>query len=165
MRAVTRSGQSAAKRASHLLCVASVIPRKGQDLLVEALARVADLPWSCVCAGSLNRDPGYVARVRQLIGRLGGGRGHRTFAGTPEQVADTIVEWAEAGAADGFNVMPPVLPSGLEAFTDHVIPLLRQRGVFRTEYSGRTLREHYGIPRPENVFALAGQREVSMAGS
>ena len=56
--------------------------------------------------------------VRQLIGRLGGGRGHRTFAGTPEQVADTIVEWAEAGAADGFNVMPPVLPSGLEAFTD-----------------------------------------------
>ena len=53
--------------------------------------------------------------VRQLIGRLGGGRGHRTFAGTPEQVADTIVEWAEAGAADGFNVMPPVLPSGLEA--------------------------------------------------
>jgi alkanesulfonate monooxygenase SsuD/methylene tetrahydromethanopterin reductase-like flavin-dependent oxidoreductase (luciferase family) len=77
--------------------------------------------------------------VRQLIGRLGGGRGHRTFAGTPEQVADTIVEWAEAGAADGFNVMPPVLPSGLEAFTEHVIPLLRQRGVFRTEYTGRTL--------------------------
>jgi FMN-dependent oxidoreductase (nitrilotriacetate monooxygenase family) len=94
--------------------------------------------------------------VRQLIGRLGGGRGHRTFAGTPEQVADTIVEWAEAGAADGFNVMPPVLPSGLEAFTEHVIPLLRQRGVFRTEYTGRTLREHYGIPRPPNVFTAAG---------
>ena len=93
--------------------------------------------------------------VRQLIGRLGGGRGHRTFAGTPEQVADTIVEWAEAGAADGFNVMPPVLPSGLEAFTEHVIPLLRQRGVFRTEYTGRTLREHYGIPRPDNVFTGA----------
>ena len=93
--------------------------------------------------------------VRQLIGRLGGGRGHRTFAGTPEQVADTIVEWAEAGAADGFNVMPPVLPSGLEAFTEHVIPLLRKRGVFRTEYTGRTLREHYGIPRPESQFTAA----------
>ena len=66
--------------------------------------------------------------VRQLIGRLGGGRGHRTFAGTPEQVADTIAGLAEAGAADGFNVMPPVLPSGLEAFTEHVIPLLRKRG-------------------------------------
>jgi alkanesulfonate monooxygenase SsuD/methylene tetrahydromethanopterin reductase-like flavin-dependent oxidoreductase (luciferase family) len=93
--------------------------------------------------------------VRQLIGRLGGGRGHRTFAGTPEQVAGTILDWAEAGAADGFNVMPPVLPSGLEAFTEHVVPLLRQRGVFRTEYTGRTLREHYGIPRPENVFTAA----------
>jgi len=92
---------------------------------------------------------------RQLIGPLGGGRGHRTFAGTPEQVAGTILDWAEAGAADGFNVMPPVLPSGLEAFTEHVIPLLRQRGVFRTEYTGRTLREHYGIPRPENVFTAA----------
>ena len=98
--------------------------------------------------------------VRELIGRLGGGRGHRTFAGTPEQVADAIVEWAEAGAADGFNVMPPVLPSGLEAFTDHVIPLLRQRGVFRTEYTGRTLREHYGIPRPDSLFAAPRGRGV-----
>jgi len=70
-------------------------------------------------------------------------------------VADTIVEWAGAGAADGFNVMPPVLPSGLEAFTEHVIPLLRQCGVFRTEYTGRTLREHCGIPPPENVFTTA----------
>jgi len=76
------------------------------------------------------------------------------------------VEWAEAGAADGFNVMPPVLPSGLEAFTEHVIPLLRQRGVFRTEYTGRTLREHYGIPRPpERVHrrraGRAGRRGVA----
>jgi FMN-dependent oxidoreductase (nitrilotriacetate monooxygenase family) len=93
--------------------------------------------------------------VRQLIGRLGGGRGHRTFAGTPEQVADTILDWAQAGAADGFNVMPAALPSGLEAFTEHVIPLLRKAGVFRTEYTGRTLREHYGIPRPENQFTAA----------
>ena len=86
--------------------------------------------------------------VRQLIGRLGGGRGHRTFAGTPEQVADTIEEWAGSGAADGFNVMPAVLPSGLESFTEHVIPLLRKRGLFRDEYTGRTLRDHYGLPRP-----------------
>jgi FMN-dependent oxidoreductase (nitrilotriacetate monooxygenase family) len=86
--------------------------------------------------------------VRRLIGRLGGGRGHRTFAGTPEQVADTIEAWAERGAADGFNVMPPVLPSGLEAFTDHVIPLLRKRGLFRHDYTGTTLREHYGVARP-----------------
>ncbi|MBV9445412.1 MAG: LLM class flavin-dependent oxidoreductase [Streptosporangiaceae bacterium] len=91
--------------------------------------------------------------VRQLIGRLGGGRGHRTFAGTPEQVADTIEEWASAGAADGFNVMPPALPSGLESFVDHVIPLLRKRGLFREEYTGATLRDHYGVPRPSSQFA------------
>ncbi|WP_433932731.1 LLM class flavin-dependent oxidoreductase [Sorangium cellulosum] len=89
--------------------------------------------------------------VRQLIGRLGGGRGHRTFAGTPEQVADAIQHWWEQGAADGFNVMPPVLPSGLAAFVDHVVPLLQKRGLFRTQYEGRTLRDRYGLPRPANL--------------
>lgn len=88
--------------------------------------------------------------VRQLIGRLGGGRGHRTFAGTPEQVADAIELWWRAGAADGFNIMPPVLPSGLEAFVDHVVPILQRRGSFRTDYTGTTLREHYRLPRPTN---------------
>jgi FMN-dependent oxidoreductase (nitrilotriacetate monooxygenase family) len=87
--------------------------------------------------------------VRQLIGRLGGGRGHRTFTGTPAQVADALVDWFDAGAADGFNIMPPVLPSGLEAFVDHVVPILRDRGLFRAEYRGTTLREHYGLARPE----------------
>ncbi|ADB29316.1 monooxygenase [Kribbella flavida DSM 17836] len=91
--------------------------------------------------------------VRELIGRLGGGRGHRTFSGTPEQVADAIQEWFDAGAADGFNIMPAVLPSGLVAFADHVVPLLQQRGLFRTEYTGTTLRDHYGLPRP------SGRRE------
>lgn len=86
--------------------------------------------------------------VRELIGKLGGGRGHRTFAGTPEQVADTIETWFDAGAADGFNVMPAVLPSGLERFVEHVVPILRERGLFRHEYTGRTLREHYGLARP-----------------
>ncbi|MGA5198584.1 LLM class flavin-dependent oxidoreductase [Streptomyces exfoliatus] len=86
--------------------------------------------------------------VRQLIGRLGGGRGHRTFTGTPVQVADAIEEWFDGHAADGFNIMPPVLPSGLEAFVDKVVPILQERGRFRTEYTGGTLRDHYGLPRP-----------------
>jgi len=86
--------------------------------------------------------------VRRLIGRLGGGRGHRTFAGTPEQVADAIQHWYEHGAADGFNIMAPVLPSGLELFVDHVVPILQRRGLFRTEYTGRTLRDNYGLARP-----------------
>ncbi|GAA3734544.1 LLM class flavin-dependent oxidoreductase [Plantactinospora mayteni] len=90
--------------------------------------------------------------VRQLIGRLGGGRGHRTFAGTPEQVADAVEDWWQNGAADGFNVMPPVLPSGLAAFVEQVVPILQRRGLFRTEYAGRTLRDNYGLPRPANQF-------------
>ncbi|MGM9474467.1 LLM class flavin-dependent oxidoreductase [Pseudarthrobacter sp. YS3] len=93
--------------------------------------------------------------VRQLIGRLGGGRGHRTFAGTPEQVADAITHWFQSGAADGFNIMPPVLPSGLDIFVDQVVPILQDRGLFRREYTGRTLREHYGLARPANSFADA----------
>lgn len=90
--------------------------------------------------------------VRQLIGRLGGGRGHRTFSGTPEQVADAIQDWFDAGAADGFNIMPAVLPSGLEAFVDHVVPILVRRDLFRSEYTGSTLREHYGLERPANLY-------------
>ncbi|MEU3550063.1 LLM class flavin-dependent oxidoreductase [Streptomyces longwoodensis] len=91
--------------------------------------------------------------VRRLIGRLGGGRGHLTFAGTPEQVADAIETWFTQGAADGFNIMPPVLPSGLELFVDHVVPLLRARGLLRTAYGPRTtLRERYGLPRPANQY-------------
>ena len=97
--------------------------------------------------------------VRELIGRLGGGRGHRTFTGTPEQVADAIQHWFEAGAADGFNVMPPVLPSGLTTFVDEVIPILQRRGLFRTEYAGTTLREHYGLDWPKTAFAPAEAAE------
>ncbi|MGA5300276.1 LLM class flavin-dependent oxidoreductase [Nucisporomicrobium flavum] len=95
--------------------------------------------------------------VRELIGKLGGGRGHRTFTGTPEQVADTIQHYFENGAADGFNIMPAVLPSGLEAFAGKVVPILQERGLFRTEYRGTTLREHYGLPRPANRLVLAGE--------
>ncbi|MEV2223880.1 LLM class flavin-dependent oxidoreductase [Nocardia vinacea] len=93
--------------------------------------------------------------LRQLIGRLGGGRGHHTFAGTAEQVADTIEEWFVRGAADGFNIMPAVLPSGLERFVDEVVPILQRRGLFRTEYTETTLRGHYGLDRPANQFAEA----------
>ncbi len=91
--------------------------------------------------------------VRELLGKLGGGRGHRTFVGTPEQLADTIEEWFCGAAADGFNIMPPVLPSGLAEFADHVTPELRKRGLFRDEYGGATLRDHYGVGRPRNRFA------------
>jgi FMN-dependent oxidoreductase (nitrilotriacetate monooxygenase family) len=90
--------------------------------------------------------------LRQLLARLAGARGHYTFAGTPEQVADLMQDWFEDGAADGFNVMPPLLPGMLEVFIEEVIPLLQRRGLFRTEYEGATLREHYGLPRPASQF-------------
>lgn len=91
--------------------------------------------------------------LRQLLYRLAGGRGHNVVAGTPLQVADVITEWFRGGAADGFNVMPPLYPQLLDAFTDQVVPLLQERGIFRTEYSGSTLREHYGLPRPESIYS------------
>jgi FMN-dependent oxidoreductase (nitrilotriacetate monooxygenase family) len=97
--------------------------------------------------------------VRQLIGRLAGGRGHRTMVGTPEQVADDLQLWFENGAADGFNYMPPSIPDQLEIFVDTVVPILRERGLFRTEYEGTTLRDHYGLERPESGFAGSRQRE------
>jgi hypothetical protein len=72
----------------------------------------------------------------------------------PEAVRGMQSRFA-SGAADGFNIMPPLLPSGLEEFVDEVVPILRRRGLFRTGYSGRTLREHYGLPRPTNQFTTA----------
>ncbi|MEV6791994.1 LLM class flavin-dependent oxidoreductase [Streptomyces sp. NPDC051320] len=102
--------------------------------------------------------------VRRLIGRLGGGRGHRTFAGTAVQVADTIEHWYDSGAADGFNIMPAVLPAGLEVFVDQVVPILQERGLFRTEYTGRTLRDHYGLPRPANRLFDAVDRSEGRFG-
>lgn len=86
--------------------------------------------------------------MRQLLAKLAGARGHFVMAGTPEQVADTIEDWVDSGAADGFNVMPPVLPWMLEAFATEVVPILQRRGRFRTGYDGQTLRDHYGLQRP-----------------
>jgi len=90
--------------------------------------------------------------LRQLLGYLAGARGHYVMAGTPEQVADLMEDWFSDGAADGFNIMPPVLPSQLDTFSAEVVPLLQRRGLFRTEYTGTTLREHYGLPLPPSVF-------------
>jgi hypothetical protein len=102
--------------------------------------------------------------LRQLLGYLAGARGHYVTAGTPEQIADLIADWFASGAADGFNIMPPVLPSGLELFVDHVVPILRARGLFRTEYvPGQTLRERYGLPRPANQYVRPDDAESTIS--
>ncbi len=80
-------------------------------------------------------------------------------------MADAIQEWFDGGAADGFNIMPPVLPSGLETFVDQVVPILQERGLFRTEYTGSTLREHYGLERPANQYAGATAPVLASVGA
>ncbi|MDQ7260965.1 LLM class flavin-dependent oxidoreductase [Paracoccus sp. PS-1] len=99
--------------------------------------------------------------IRQLMHRIAGARGHWVSVGTPEKIADDIQTWFENGAADGFNVMPPWLHGGFDSFVEHVLPILRKRGLFRQDYAGRTLRDHFGLPRPENRFAV--QRGISAA--
>lgn len=89
--------------------------------------------------------------VRQLAQRLGGYAG-LTFVGTASTIADQMQEWLDTEASDGFNVMFPWLPGGLDAFVEQVVPELQRRGIFRREYEGRTLRENLGLPRPENQF-------------
>jgi FMN-dependent oxidoreductase (nitrilotriacetate monooxygenase family) len=90
--------------------------------------------------------------LRQLLGYMAGARGHFVTAGAPEQIADLMEDWFRDGACDGFNLMPPVLPAMLEVFVAEVVPLLRKRGLFRREYGGEMLREHYGLARPGARF-------------
>jgi len=89
--------------------------------------------------------------VRQLAQRLGGYAG-LAFVGTAQTIADEMQEWLETEGSDGFNVMFPWLPGGLDAFVDHVVPELQRRGLLRREYEGGTLRENLGLPRPRNRF-------------
>jgi alkanesulfonate monooxygenase SsuD/methylene tetrahydromethanopterin reductase-like flavin-dependent oxidoreductase (luciferase family) len=89
--------------------------------------------------------------VRQLA-QLVGGFGGLQIVGTAAEIADTMQSWLETGASDGFNIMFPTVPAGLDDFVELVIPELQRRGIFRNEYAGTTLREHLGLPRPENQF-------------
>lgn len=118
------------------------------------LAKVEGSPW-------LRRSTGHregrirllrerSLTVRQIIAQ--GGGGHYRFVGAPEQIADFMERWADAGAADGFNLFMDVYPSGLDAFAEAVVPILQRRGRHRTEYEGGTLRGHYGLAPPRNAF-------------
>jgi alkanesulfonate monooxygenase len=89
--------------------------------------------------------------VRQLAQRVGG-YGGLSFVGTPKTIADQMEDWLTSRGSDGFNIMFPFLPAGLDDFVDKVIPELQKRGIFRKEYEGRTLRENLGLPRPKNRF-------------
>ena len=89
--------------------------------------------------------------VRQLAQRVGSYSG-LAFVGTPASVADEMEQWLVEEGADGFNVMFPYLPGGLDDFVEKLVPELQRRGLFRREYEGRTLRENLGLRRPKNRF-------------
>jgi FMN-dependent oxidoreductase (nitrilotriacetate monooxygenase family) len=101
--------------------------------------------------------------IRQLYEKVATGRGHWTVVGTPKTIADQLEHWFTTGAADGFNILSPTLPHGLMDFAEGVIPELQRRGLFRTEYMGRTLREHLGLTRPVNPHARPQQSIDTLA--
>jgi FMN-dependent oxidoreductase (nitrilotriacetate monooxygenase family) len=128
-------------------------------LALDQPLSVADFPDPSKNEASRSRTEAVVALVarerptlRQLLAKLAGARGHFTVAGSPEKIADLMQDWFEDGAADGFNLMPPVLPHQLDLFISEVVPLLQKRGLFREVYQGETLRSHLALSRPEVRF-------------
>lgn len=93
---------------------------------------------------SESRKHGYTTRQAMLSNITGG---HRMIVGTPEQIADDILTWVDGDACDGFNLNIDIQTSGLEDIVDHLIPILQKAGRYRTEYAGRTLRDHLGLDR------------------
>jgi len=106
------------------------VPSSGAERLYAAARSQPDIP------------------LRELAQQLPQGASQVQFVGTPEQLADHVVAWQDAGAVDGFTIMGSTLPYELAAFVDHVVPILQARGRFRTEYTGDTLRDHLGLARP-----------------
>jgi FMN-dependent oxidoreductase (nitrilotriacetate monooxygenase family) len=118
-------------------------------------AMLPDIPESNASQSGRERTIALAKRenltVRQLAQRLGGYAG-LAMVGTPAMIADEMEEWLVTGGSDGFNVMFPYLPGGLDDFVDQVVPELQRRGIFRREYEGKTLRENLGLSRPANRF-------------
>ena len=106
------------------------------------------------------RDNLTVRQLAQIAGSYGG----LAMVGTPAQIADQMEEWLYSEACDGFNIMFPWVPGGLDEFVDRVVPELQRRGLFRREYEGRTLRENLGLPRPENRFFPRRQEPLAAEG-
>lgn len=92
--------------------------------------------------------------LREVYSLLTGSFSGDHLVGTPEKIANTLEQWFHKKAADGFMLMAPLLPDGLEDFVNKVVPILQQRGLVRHEYEGSTLREHFGLAKPDNRFRL-----------
>jgi alkanesulfonate monooxygenase SsuD/methylene tetrahydromethanopterin reductase-like flavin-dependent oxidoreductase (luciferase family) len=90
--------------------------------------------------------------LRDLYNLTAAARGHWVLCGSAISIADTLQHWFDDHAADGFNVMPPYFHDGFEDFVQLVVPILQERGLFRADYEGTTLRDHLGLRRPENIL-------------
>ena len=95
--------------------------------------------------------------LRQLYQRFASARGHYSIVGTPREAGDEMERWFTTGACDGFNVVPAFFPGGLDDFVNMVVPELQRRGIFRTAYEGKTLRENLGLPVPVSRYAVRGE--------
>jgi FMN-dependent oxidoreductase (nitrilotriacetate monooxygenase family) len=141
--------------------------RVGHDLSSYPLdGPVPELPPSTIMQGHAITLAETARRrkmtVRELRDLVGISMGHKLMCGTPEQIVDEMTEWFDAGAGDGFNLLPAWFPGGFDAFVDHVVPVLQKRGLLRTEYTGHTLREHLGLSRPEHPQpSRAASRAIS----
>jgi len=93
--------------------------------------------------------------LRDLYNVTAAARGHWVIYGTPQRIADKLEEWFTGGMADGFVVMPAYFPGAFDDFVDRVVPELQRRGLYRKDYSGPTLRDHLGLPRPVRAGAKA----------
>ncbi len=171
MPVIGRTAQEAADR--HAKIQNLIHPSVGLHLLSQLLGGVdlsghdPDGPLPAIADS--NSGKSRLRLVSDLAGREGltlretylavaGARGHWTVIGTPEHIADQMEERFLSGGADGFNVMPPLLPSGFDDFANLVVPELQRRGLFRSEYEGLTLRDHLGLARPPSRFASPARR-------
>jgi N-acetyl-S-(2-succino)cysteine monooxygenase len=144
-------------------------PDVGKELLSNALGGVdlsdvdvdQPLPDGIISPEDRQSNPrlSYLFKekltVRQMYEKFGSARGQRTVVGTADDIADQMERWFVNRAVDGYLIQPPHLPAGLDEFIEHVIPRLQQRGLFRTDYEGHTLRENLGLKRPASSYASA----------
>jgi FMN-dependent oxidoreductase (nitrilotriacetate monooxygenase family) len=121
--------------------------------LPEAVYRVVPKGGTTSFRNVLNWATEEKLTIRQLYQRFAGARGQRTVKGTASQIVDQMEQWFVERGVDGFLIQPSYLPGGLEDFIAMVIPVLQERGLFRTEYEGPTLRDNLGLPRPVSRYA------------
>ncbi len=174
---VGRTAKEAEEKHQHLQSL--IQPEVGVELLQNALGNYdltgvdldGPLPkecdtWKSNMGQTSQRNVIQWAReegltVRQLYQRFAGARGQRTVKGSPVEIADQMEEWFVNRGVDGFLVQPATLPGGLDDFVELVIPELQNRGLFRTEYEGKTLRENLGLKRPESRYAAQAAKLAS----